>query len=60
MTSRQATWALALPPDDGPSNVPPALSDYECGAVVGWYPTVPRGEVMAIIQFVDLASRGSA
>ncbi len=56
---RQSTWAVAL--EDRACNVSASSpgSSYRRGAIQGWHPTVPRGEVTAIIRFLDLAGVGS-
>ncbi len=56
---RQATWALTTGSSASGGTPELHMLDFIRGAVQGWHPTVPRGEIAAIIRFLDVAAIGS-
>ncbi len=51
---RRATWALATMEDASGKMAPQTRSTMR-GGVSGWYPTVPRGELSALVAFLKHA-----
>ncbi len=56
---RLATWSLTLETGNqlGPDTA--TVEHFSRGAVQGWHPTVPRGELAALIRFLGTAAVGS-
>ncbi len=55
--SRAATWSLWHGGDS--EGIEPTAPSYVRGAVIGWFPTVARGEIEAALNFVERAKCGA-
>ncbi len=56
LTRRRATWSLCKLGDQQPEQ---AAAHYSRGAVGGWFCTSQRGELAALLRFLQFAPRGS-
>ncbi len=56
--ARTATWSIVRMPTDNGENMTPSV--VMRGAVGGWWPTVPRGELWSLIKFLQHCSGQAA